>query len=93
MYQLSKTHESHTRDLRTLDCFKGFLVTGGADKVMNIYQLDKGAYVHGNRVDIFEKSILSVKINRFLEGPFILAGSQDGKIYSFDQLGNPDKLF
>ena len=32
---------------------------------MNIYQQDKGIYAHANRIDIFEKDILSIKINRF----------------------------
>jgi len=75
MYKLSRVIQAHKRDARCLDYHDGFLVTGGNDKVFNLY-----AYSNGNATliassDIFESEVSAVKINR--------------KIFTFDRTGNP----
>lgn len=92
-YQLSLNQQCHTRDLRSLDCWNDVLVTGGSDKIVKIYSLKGSTLEQISSVDIFEKNILSVRINRRGGDIGIFAGSADGKIYGFDFAGNPLAVF
>lgn len=91
MYKLSRVIQAHKRDVRCLDYHDGFLVTGGNDKVFNLY-----AYSNGNATliassDIFESEVSAVKINRFDTNSsfFVAVGCRNGKIFTFDRTGNP----
>jgi hypothetical protein len=42
MYELSKNYKAHTRDLRCLDQYQNFIVTGGSDKKINIFRYKNG---------------------------------------------------
>jgi hypothetical protein len=44
MYELSQIIPSHQRDLRSLDYYNNFLVTGGSDKRFNLYSIKQGHY-------------------------------------------------
>ena len=93
MYELSFEQVHHTRDMRTLDYHAGTLVTGGSDKIFHIFNVKNGELEKVTTVDIFEKNILSVKLNRKQGVIFVLVGTVDGKIYAFDQAGSPILLF
>jgi hypothetical protein len=42
MYILSRVIQAHKRDVRCIDYFQGILVTGGLDKILNIYSYHSG---------------------------------------------------
>lgn len=42
MYQLVKNIQAHNRDLRSLDYYKNFIVTGGSDKFVKIFTYSNG---------------------------------------------------
>ncbi len=42
MYELSKNYLSHSRDLRAVDSYHNYIVTGGSDKKVNIYLYKNG---------------------------------------------------
>lgn len=91
MYKLSRVIQAHKRDVRCIDYFNGILVTGGNDKIFNMYTYNQGNYTLIATSDIFESEIISLKLNK--NGPsskhFALLGCRNGKIYCFDQEGNP----
>lgn len=91
MYKLSRVIQGHKRDVRCIDYFEGVLVTGGNDKVFNLYNYQSGNYTLITTSDIFGSEIISCKINRLdKQSPvFVLLGCRNGKIYAFDQVGNP----
>lgn len=64
MYELSKNIIAHTRDLRTIDYYQNFIVTGGSDKKLNIYTFKNGHLDPLAHTDILESNVMSVKINK-----------------------------
>lgn len=42
MYELSKNIVAHNRDVRSIDYYHNFIVTGGSDKKLNIYTFKNG---------------------------------------------------
>ena len=76
-----------------MDYHAGELVTGGSDKFFKKFSLSKGAVEQIAALDIFEKNLLSVKINRYGGAGHALAGCADGKIYLFDHGGSPIMIF
>lgn len=50
MYKLSRVIQAHKRDARSIDYFDNILVTGGSDKVFQIYSYKDGNYTHINSV-------------------------------------------
>lgn len=92
-YQLSVNKKCHTRDLRCLDYHQGVLVTGSADKTLKIYSTKGENIDEIANVTVFEKNVLSVRINRKGGSQvFVFAGCGDGKIYGLDHVGNPVML-
>lgn len=41
-YELGKNYLGHSRDLRTLDCYQNFIVSGGSDKKINLFRYKNG---------------------------------------------------
>ena len=93
MYELSYEQNYHSRDMRTLDYHSGILVTGGSDKIFHIFNAKNDQLDKITTVDIFDKNILSTRINRKGGAIFVVVGCTDGKIYAFDQVGSPIVLF
>lgn len=91
MYTLSRVIHGHKRDIRSIDYYEGILVTGGLDKVVNFYSYHSGNSTLIASSDIFQSEIISIKINRTQKNPthFVLIGCRNGKIFAFDQYGNP----
>jgi WD40 repeat protein len=90
MYRLSRVIQAHKRDARCLDYYNGMLVTGGNDKTFNLYTYKNGNSTLLTSSDIFDSEVLSIKINRFESSShFVALGCRNGKIYVFDQEGNP----
>lgn len=91
MYILSRVIQAHKRDVRCIDYHQGVLVTGGLDKILNLYSYHNGNSTLIASSDICESEIISVKINRLEKNAhcFVLVGCRNGKIFAFDQLGNP----
>ena len=52
MYKLSRVIQAHKRDARCIDYFDNTLVTGGSDKVFNIYSYKGGTYTQINQVKL-----------------------------------------
>ncbi len=68
------------------------LLTGGSDATANLYSYsEKGELKLISHIDIFEKSVQCVKIvpSSYKAPVFALVGGSDGKIYGFDNVGNP----
>lgn len=54
MYKLSRVIQAHKRDVRCIDYYNGILVTGGNDKVFNMYTYNNGNYTLIGSSDIFD---------------------------------------
>ena len=91
MYKLSRVIQAHKRDARCIDYCNGILVTGGSDKIFNMYSYNGGNHTLITSSDIFTSEIISIKINkRNPKSPiFIAIGCRGGDIFLFDKEGNP----
>ena len=52
MYKLSRVIHAHKRDARCIDYIDNILVTGGSDKVFQIYSYKEGTYTHINSLTL-----------------------------------------
>lgn len=93
MYELSQNIKCHNRDLRCLDHHAGYIATGGADKVFKLLSIADGKIETISSYDLFEKNILSIRLNKLGGKTFVLVGSADGKIHAFDHHGSPVGLY
>lgn len=90
MYELSQVISNHQRDLRCLDYYRNTLITGGSDKVFNLYTYSHGHLTLITKFDAFEKNILSVRLNKVNESEVCaLVGCMDGNTYAIDHNGSP----
>lgn len=91
MYKLSRVVQAHKRDARCMDYHEGLLVTGGSDKVFNMYSYKTGNCTLLTSSDIFEADIISIKINKRnpKSAVFAVLGCRNGDIFCFDREGNP----
>jgi phospholipase A-2-activating protein len=72
-----------------VDYFNGLLVTGGSDKVFNLYSYKAGNYT-GIKVVTLTSEVISIKINKKqVESPiFVALGCRNGEIHVYDNEGN-----
>lgn len=91
MYKLSRVVQAHKRDARCIDYHEGLLVTGGSDKIFNLYAFKAGNCTLLTSSDILEADVISIKINKHHPKSltFVALGCRNGDIFCFDREGNP----
>lgn len=91
MYCLSRVVAAHKRDTRCLDYHLGRLLTGGSDKLFNVFGWEKGEWHQQASSDITDSEIICAKINKMDPQSqwWCLLGCKNGKIMALDALGNP----